>query len=169
MKCCTPEGEFSSAGSSQLDACKCPLGSGRSAGLAHAPSKLSNPCNPCAHGSFAPESSNSECTACPAHKNTSAPGSSDLSDCTCVPGHGVHASELHAACKPCLDGFFAPGGRNAPCMHCGWGAVTEPESGATSAGNCQCSSIIGLLNKQNFKRNVYKRSRYTRYTTTKVV
>ena len=140
-----PPGELALPGSAELDHCLCPPGSGRTAGPAHAPSELSNPCRPCAHGSFAPERSNSECTPCPAHKNTSAVGASALADCTCVPGHGVHASEQHAACEPCLDGFFAPGRINAPCTHCGWGAITWPESGATSATNCQCSAILGLF------------------------
>ena len=68
-----------------------------------------------------------------------------------MPGHGVepaaHASYdafLAAACAPCADGFFAPGGRSAPCTHCGWGAVTEPASAASAAEHCQCNALVGL-------------------------
>ena len=150
-----PPGELALPGSAELDHCLCPPGSGRAAGPAHAPSELSNPCRPCAHGSFASERSNRKCTPCPAHKNTSAVGASALADCTCVPGHGlhalghgVHAVDLHAACEPCIDGFFAPGGRNAPCTHCGWGAVTEPASAASTASSCQCDAQVGLYENE---------------------
>jgi len=137
-----------------IDHCLCPPGSGRLPGPAHAPEELSNPCILCAHAFFAPTNGNTPCTPCPANKNTSAPGATALADCTCVPGHGVapstqHASHdafLAAACAPCTDGFFAPGGRSAPCTHCGWGAVTEPASAASSASNCQCNALIGLFN-----------------------
>ena len=63
-------------------------------------------------------------------------------------GHGVHAVDLHAACEPCIDGFFAPGGRNAPCTHCGWGAGTEPASAASTASSCQCDAQVGLYENE---------------------
>jgi hypothetical protein len=146
-----PPGELALPGSAEIDHCLCPPGQGRAPGPAHAPQALSNPCTLCAHAFFAPARSNSPCAACPALKNTSAPGASALANCTCVPGHGVdpaaHASYdafLAAACAPCPDGFFAPGGRSAPCAHCGWGAVTEPASAASSPSNCQCNALVGL-------------------------
>jgi hypothetical protein len=46
---------------------------------------------------------------------------------------------------PCGNGFFASGGSNAQCTHCGWGAMTEPQSAATSADSCFCSFLQGLL------------------------
>lgn len=145
-----PPGELALPGSAELDHCLCPPGRGRAAGPAHAPDELSNPCRPCAHGFFAPERSNSECTPCPALKNTSAPAATALANCTCVPGHGVHPADLAAACEPCQDGFFAPGGRSAPCTHCGWGAVTEPARAASSAHSCQCNALVGLYHASFF-------------------
>lgn len=140
-----PPGELALPGSAELDHCLCPPGRGRAAGPAHAPDELSNPCRPCAHGFFAPERSNSECSACPALKNTSTTAATHLANCTCVPGHGVGPEHnLAQPCAPCADGFFALGGRNAPCTHCGWGAVTEPPSAASSASSCQCNALLGL-------------------------
>ena len=146
-----PPGELALPGSAEIDHCLCPPGRGRAPGPAHAPQALSNPCLLCAHAFFAPARSNSPCDACPALKNTSALGATTLANCTCVPGHGVepaaHASYdafLAAACAPCADGFFAPGGRSAPCTHCGWGAVTEPASAASAAEHCQCNALVGL-------------------------
>jgi hypothetical protein len=148
-----PHGELALPGSTDIDHCLCPSGSGRLPGPAHAPHELSNPCILCAHAFFAPTNGNTPCTPCPANKNTSAPGATALAHCTCVPGHGVahstqHASHdafLAAACAPCADGFFAPGGRSAPCTHCGWGAVTEPAEAASAASSCQCNSLVGLF------------------------
>jgi hypothetical protein len=146
-----PPGELALPGSADIDHCLCPPGRGRAAGPAHAPQTLSNPCLLCAHAFYAPARSNSPCAACPAHKNTSAPGATALANCTCVPGHGVepagHATYdafFAAACAPCPDGFFAPGGRSAPCTHCGWGAVTEPAEAASAASSCQCNAQVGL-------------------------
>ena len=147
-----PAGELALPGATDIDHCLCPSGSGRLPGPAHAPNELSNPCILCAHAFFAPTHSNAPCAPCPANKNTSAPGATALANCTCVPGHGVahstqHASHdafLAAACAPCNDGFFAPGGSSAPCTHCGWGAVTEPAGAASSASNCQCNAHAGL-------------------------
>jgi hypothetical protein len=144
-----PTGELALPGSAEIDHCLCPPGRGRAAGPAHAPDELSNPCRPCAHGFFAAERSNSECTACPALKNTSALAATSLSNCTCVPGYGVLPQHnLADPCSPCADGFFAVGGRNAPCTHCGWGAVTEPPSAASSASHCQCNALLGLYDSQ---------------------
>jgi hypothetical protein len=140
-----PAGELALPGSAELDQCLCPPGRGRAQGPAHAPEELSNPCRPCAHAFFAPSRSNSECTACPAFKNTSTPAATSLANCTCVPGHGVHSGHDPAdPCSPCADGFFALGGSNQPCTHCGWGTVTEPASAARSASSCQCSAPLGL-------------------------
>jgi hypothetical protein len=146
-----PPGELALPGATDIDHCLCPPGRGRAAGPAHAPEELSNPCRPCAHAFYAPARSNSPCAACPAHKNTSAPGATTLANCTCVPGHGVepagHATYdafFASACVPCPDGFFAPDGRSAPCTHCGWGAVTEPAEAASAASSCQCNAQVGL-------------------------
>jgi len=152
-----PAGELSLPGAPHIDNCLCPPGSGRLPGPAHAPQTLSNPCFLCAHAFYAPARSNDPCAACPALKNTSALGATTIVNCTCVPGHGVdsatHASDeafLAAACAPCADGFFAPGGRSAPCVHCGWGAVTDPPSAATSPDHCQCNALVGL-HARNFQ------------------
>lgn len=147
-----PSGELALPGAVEIDQCLCPPGSGRAPGPAHAPDEQSNPCNLCAQAFFAPTRGNTPCGACPANKNTSAAGATALSNCTCIPGHGVaHSTEhtsydafLASACTPCQDGFFAPGGRNAPCTHCGWGAVTEPREAASSANSCQCNAHAGL-------------------------
>ena len=78
-------------------------------------------------------------------KNTSTTGANALVLCKCAPGFGAAAGDAAtAACAPCGDGFFAPGGQDVPCVHCGFGTVTEPPSAATGPEACQCDSGLGL-------------------------
>ena len=101
-------------------------GRGRATAPAHAPDELSNT-NPCRL-----LCSKRECKASQALKNTSALAAISLRNCTCVPGHGVLPQHnLADPCSPCADGFFALGGGGG--THCGWGAVKEPPSAASSA------------------------------------
>ena len=135
-----PESEVSVAESSDLNDCTCETGSGRSS-QSNAVRQI---CQVCPAGSFTEERSNAECELCPANKNTSSTGATSKGLCKCVPGHGVSVSDDDAACSPCLDGFFASGGQNIACFHCGWGTVTEPPTAADSADSCQCDTKNGL-------------------------
>lgn len=146
-----PENEVSEAGSDELSDCQCPAGRGRQGGGVAHPNIGQNPCVLCPPGSFAPSVRNAACDACPDNKNTSALGAVLKSECQCVPGHGVSASALSegtedgdASCSPCLDGYFASGGRNIACFHCGWGAITEPPEAADSPDCCLCDAGIGV-------------------------
>ena len=100
-------------------------------------------CEFCAHAFFAPGNTNLPCEACPANKNTSAPGAASVTSCACTPGHGQE--EAHdQPCAPCATGYFARGGSNTPCIHCGFGTVTEPASSAAGPEACQCDATLGL-------------------------
>ena len=135
-----PENEFSVAGSSELTNCTCETGSGR----IPAANQARHVCALCPHGSFSSDRSNLECTLCPGNKNTSASGSTLLADCKCIPGHGIIGSDVDAACVACLNGFFASGGENIACLHCGFGTITEPPTAASSADSCLCDAGQGL-------------------------
>ena len=135
-----PTNEVSSAGSSELNDCTCETGSGRAA----VSSQARKICQLCPPGSFAPGRRNLECTLCPANKNTSDSGATSIEFCKCIPGHGVSVSDSDAACSPCLNGFFASGGQNIGCLHCGWGTITEPPTAAPSADCCLCDAGLGL-------------------------
>lgn len=133
---CAPQ-EVSAAGSAASTDCQCSTGRGRELPDA--------PCADCPHGFFSPGRTNAPCLACPAHKNTSTPAASAVADCACVPGHGVAAdASADAPCVPCADGFFALGGHNRSCVHCGFGAITDPPSAATSPAACMCDARLGL-------------------------
>jgi hypothetical protein len=85
------------------------------------------------------------CTACPTSKNTSTTMSTSVANCMCVPGHGVEPAQgPQEPCVPCANGFFAHGGGNVECTHCGWGSVSEPVSAASSAEHFQCKATEGL-------------------------
>lgn len=135
-----PSKEVSSAGSSELNDCTCEIGSGR----APVSSQARKLCQLCPPGSFAPARSNFECTLCPANKNTSDSGATSIEFCKCIPGHGVSVSDDDAPCSPCLNGFFASGGQNIDCLHCGWGTITEPPTAAPSADSCLCDAGLGV-------------------------
>ena len=133
---CAPR-EVSLPGSTAPIDCQCSTGRGRPAPDA--------PCEDCAHAFFSPGRTNAPCQPCPAHKNTSAPAASAIEHCACVPGHGVPAEAApDQPCAPCADGYFARGGRNQSCVHCGFGAVTEPPSAATAPAACMCDARLGL-------------------------
>lgn len=140
-----PAYEFSDAGSSRQQDCECGAGRGRGNG-ANGANGANSACELCPPGSFAPGRHNAECTLCPSNKNTSGVGSTLLQDCKCVPGHGVQGADADGdtACLPCLNGFFASGGQNIGCVHCGWGTVTEPETKAFSPDCCLCDARIGV-------------------------
>ena len=139
---CRPCGanEFSVLSFSDLDSCRCLPGFGLRDGQ----------CLLCAHGSFSGGGSagaiSPACAQCPANKNTSAPGSTTIDACACVPGHGDILAGVDAAlpCAACQTGFYAGGGRNVPCTHCGFGTVTEPEHSASGWESCQCDLRRGL-------------------------
>ena len=143
--------EVSLPGSAAPIDCQCSTGRGRPAPDAGAP-EGPRPCEDCAHAFFSPGRTNAPCQPCPAHKNTSAPAASAIEHCACVPGHGVAAEAApagaplgpHEPCAPCADGYFALGGRNQSCVHCGFGAVTDPPSAATAPAACMCDARIGL-------------------------
>lgn len=86
-----------------------------------------------------------ECQACPAGKETLVAGSTLIDECQCLPGHGTSDVAPNATCVLCADGYYAPGRENAPCRHCGFGGVTEPETGAVSFDSCMCNHEIGLF------------------------
>jgi len=98
-------------------------GRGRATAPAHAPDELSNT-NPCRL-----LCSKRECKASQALKNTSALAAISLRNCTCV--DPAFCPSTADPCSPCADGFFALGGGGG--THCGWGAVKEPPSAASSA------------------------------------
>lgn len=130
-----PLDEISAPGSASKPDCKCAAGRGR----AHPEAS----CEFCAHAFFAPGNTNLPCEACPANKNTSAPGAASVTSCACTPGHGQE--EAHdQPCAPCATGYFARGGSNTPCIHCGFGTVTEPASSAAGPEACQCDATLGL-------------------------
>lgn len=115
--------------------------------LTHAPTETT--CSACAEGKFSEGGTvitlrYPECQACP--QNKSSPIQSDhISDCLCVPGHGVHpAASANQPCNVCQTGFYAPGNENELCKHCGWGAVTEPEYAAVEFDQCLCDATIGV-------------------------
>ena len=131
-----PTQEVSSAGSSKLEDCECVGGRGRNNGRF-------GQCTSCPPGSFAPGRNNVECTLCPQNKNTST-GAINLSECKCIPGHGISGNNVDGDCSPCLNGFFASGGKNVACLHCGFGTITEPAEKAFSPDCCLCDARIGL-------------------------
>ena len=140
---CAPR-EVSLPGSAAPIDCQCSAGRGRPAPDAGAP-EGPQPCEDCAHAFFSPGRTNAPCQPCPAHKNTSAPAASAIEHCACVPGHGVPAQAApDEPCAPCADGYFALGGSNQSCVHCGFGAVTDPPSAATAPAACMCDARIGL-------------------------
>lgn len=106
------------------------------------------PCILCAHGSYNPGNvladTHLECTACPTHKNTSSLGNTGPEACSCVPGTGTADTAALAECAPCPDGRYAPGGSNIPCFSCGFGTISEPDSGASNFDHCQCNHELGL-------------------------
>ena len=107
-------------------------------------------CLVCAHGTFSPggqaNSRRPACLACPDFKNTTQLASTLLEQCLSEPGHGDAANNTDpaAACAPCATGHYAPGGANAPCRRCGFGAVTDPALGARAFEQCMCDARIGL-------------------------
>ena len=116
-----PLDEISAPGSASQSDCKCAAGRGRS---------VDGACEFCAHGFFAPGNTNLACEQCPRNTNTSTPGATSIPNCTCTPGHGLAQAD-HLACEPCETGFFAVGGDNIACIHCGFGTVTQPPERAT--------------------------------------
>lgn len=134
-----PSQELSDKGSDELADCECSSGRGRGNGRF-------NECSDCPPGSFAPSRNNVPCTLCPQNKNTSV-GALFLQDCKCIAGHGISGTEdgdEDGDCSSCLNGFFAIGGDNVACLHCGFGTITEPSVGAISFDNCLCDARIGL-------------------------
>ena len=135
-RACAPR-EVAAPGAASASDCQCSAGRGRAG--------AGEPCADCAPGLFSPGATNAACEPCPAHKNTSGAGASALAACACEPGHGVDAgAAAAAACAPCGDGFFARGGLNVPCVHCGFGAVSAPPSGAAGPEACLCDAAQGL-------------------------
>ena len=129
--------EVALAGSRERGDCQCSAGRGRP--------QPDAPCADCAHALFSPGRTNAPCQPCPAHKNTSAPAARAVEACACVPGHGVAAEAApDAPCAPCVDGYFVRGGRNESCVHCGFGAVTEPANAAAAPAACMCDARRGL-------------------------
>ena len=114
---CAAAQEISVPGSTTVGDCQCSAGRGRPG--------ASESCADCPHGAFSPGETNSPCQQCPLHKNTSTTGANALALCKCAPGFGAAAGDAAtAACAPCGDGFFAPGGADVPCVHCGFGTVS---------------------------------------------
>ena len=106
------------------------------------------PCEACPHGSYNPGNeladTHAECSACPDNKNTTSRGNTAPDACLCVPGTGTSDTAALAACAPCPIGRYALGGSNIPCFSCGFGTISEPESGASSFDHCQCNHELGL-------------------------
>jgi hypothetical protein len=142
-----PRGEVSDAGSRTLDECLCPPGYGRESHANVSDSTNESPhgvCTVCARGWYAATRSNAACLACPENKTTTFTGASNLTHCTCVPGHGVETALPDAPCTQCLSGSFALGGSNGPCKSCGWGTLTAPFAFPESGDSCICNANFGV-------------------------
>ncbi len=131
-----PADEISAPGSTSKSDCKCIAGRGRR-------TADDGECEFCAHGFFSTGNTNLACEQCPGNTNTSAPGAVSITDCTCTPGHGL-ARQNDLPCEPCATGFFARGGQNIACIHCGFGTVTQPPERAAGPEACQCDATQGL-------------------------
>lgn len=133
--------EWSEAPFSGLGSCRCDAGFGSDAAGA---------CAACAHGRYsAGGSANAQrpaCASCPANKNTSATHQTSIAACECVPGHGVPAaSPEDQECEACPTGYYAAGGSSTPCVHCGFGGITDPPVAARTFEACRCNAAAGLL------------------------
>ena len=131
-----PADEISAPGSTSKSDCKCIAGRGRR-------NADDGECEFCAHGFFSTGNTNLACEQCPRNTNTSAPGAVSMTNCTCTPGHGL-ARQNDLPCEPCATGFFARGGQNIACIHCGFGTVTQPPERAAGPEACQCDATQGL-------------------------
>lgn len=107
------------------------------------------PCSPCANASYSPggvpeTDQYPTCISCPDFK-TSPTHSDAIADCHCLPGYGGDNGLVHTQpCALCVNGKYSTGYSLSPCRLCGFGAISDPEQGATSFDACQCNAELGL-------------------------
>jgi hypothetical protein len=84
------------------------------------------------------------CISCPEFK-TSPVQSDAIAECHCLPGYGGDNGLVHTQpCALCVNGKYSTGYSLSPCRLCGFGAISDPEEGATSFDACQCNAELGL-------------------------
>ena len=111
-----------------LNRCVCLPGYGR------ANSSLSQPCAPCANGTFSGANGSDACVAC-APWSTAPPQSTDAADCSCLPGYG--RAGANATCAQCAANTYGPSGGEEACVPCPGTQTSRP--GSADASACSCS------------------------------
>jgi len=92
-------------------------------------------CSACATDTFANETNNSACRACPAHTRA-LPASKSLQACVCAPG--FFGPDGKAACSECAAGTFNTLRNQVQCAQCHANSSTPRAS--ARAVNCTCNA-----------------------------
>ena len=117
----------------------CPLGT-------YAASPNMALCTTCANSTFQNLTGQTTCQTCQAH-STSEEGSTDSSDCKCLPGY--YFCHDCQQCKPCDKGFFKETTANEQCTSCESGYFTTTTA-STSSDDCGlCPANFYLENDGN--------------------
>jgi hypothetical protein len=95
------------------------------------------PCRPCPIGTFSRLANSIACHSCARNMNTSAPASSKLSDCLCVPGHEAYGlDDYNQGCFPCKSNSYKTTLSIDSCRNCPPHSTSPPAS--TSIEACAC-------------------------------
>jgi hypothetical protein len=119
----------------------------------HQPGSFSPSQCVCTEGAYSVAFNNIlECRACPAY-SMSAPNSTSIQDCKCLPGfEGPDGGE----CFACLTGKFKGSTGNGPCQSCPNLFTSTSREGSTSPSDCQCIKLtpsVSVLPNWGHRRN----------------
>eukprot|EP00929_Paragymnodinium_shiwhaense_P118211 TRINITY_DN9006_c1_g1_i1.p1 TRINITY_DN9006_c1_g1~~TRINITY_DN9006_c1_g1_i1.p1 ORF type:complete len:2351 (+),score=420.17 TRINITY_DN9006_c1_g1_i1:492-7055(+) len=92
-------------------------------------------CRLCPVGQFCPLDNVNEPLDCPQGTATKEPGRTDVSDCLCSTGYGIHPTL--GVCDPCLNGTYKDIVENELCSPCP--PQMTSGRGATTVGECYCN------------------------------
>ena len=118
-----PANSISDPASDDISDCKCNAGyTGNDGGL----------CNACPAGKFKPNVGDENCTACPAHSDSSVVASEAISDCQCQKGY---SGPDGGTCEPCEPGTYKAITGAAACVKCVGGKFSSAVA-ATGGSTC---------------------------------